>query len=187
MPQSDRRPGRASSRDKLLDAAADLVVKHGVQNLTIDSVAAAAGVTKAGLIYHFKTRDELLSALVERMVEAFDVLKSAAQEGSSTTSPKAALSRLLNDTLDMPQDQRQLLANLLVAVCLQPSLAGPVQALYARDYEALSGGDDGGRAMLLAAAMDGIALIELLHLHKFTSQQRQAMRAALEREIRELP
>ncbi|WP_289241881.1 TetR/AcrR family transcriptional regulator [Delftia sp.] len=77
MTKTTRRP---SSRDKILDAATALVSERGVQQLTIEAAAAAAGVTKAGLIYHFKTRDELLVAVVESMARTIDLYSRAAEE-----------------------------------------------------------------------------------------------------------
>ena len=42
-------PGRGSSREKLLDAAADLIAKNSVNELTLEGVAAAAGVARADI------------------------------------------------------------------------------------------------------------------------------------------
>lgn len=184
MPHQEKRTGRTSKRDQLLDAAAAIVSKHGVQQLTIDAVAAAAKVTKAGLIYHFKTRDELLGALVERMVQDFDV-QALPQEGLTTRS---VLDQMSRDTFEMPPEQRQLMTNLLAAVSSHPQLIAPVQALYSRNFDWITqSGEHASQAMLLVAALDGIALLELLNLHQFTPQQRASMRAALESAIRVLP
>lgn len=189
MSTSDRRPGRRSSRDKLLDAAADLVTREGVQNLTIEAVAAAADVTKGGLIYHFKTRDDLLAALIERMVQEWDLPPHPQHaRPDADGSLKVLLTGLTDVTFDMSEERRRLLTNMLAAASSHPHLLGPVQALYARVYEGISQyGPQAGQAMILAAATDGIALLELLNLHRFTPQQRQAMREALESAIRELP
>jgi len=188
MSNATKRPGRSSSRDRLLDAAAGIVTEQGVQQLTIDAVAAAANVTKAGLIYHFKTRDDLLQALVERMMSEMDVRARVPQGPDAGSSPKAVLAQLTEETFELPDDQRQLLANVLAAVSSNPQLIGPAQALFARSYDWLAeSGAQAGKAMALAAALDGIALLELLNLHRFTPQQREAMRAALDSAIRDLP
>lgn len=185
----DKRPGRVSKRDQLLDAAADIVSKHGVQQLTIDAVALAADVTKAGLIYHFKTRDELLSALVERMVQQFDIQARPHDTATSAASSlKSTLTQLSDDTFNMPQSQRQLLTNMLAAASSHPQLVGPVKALYDRSYDWLGqSGEHAGRAMMLAVALDGITLLELLNFHRFSPEQLAAMRAALDSAINELP
>lgn len=52
-------------RQHLLEAAARLSVQGGVGNLRLDAVAAAAGVSKGGLLHHFPSRQALLEALCE--------------------------------------------------------------------------------------------------------------------------
>lgn len=173
-------PGRSSSRERLLDAAAELIATHSVQELTLEGVAAAAGVTKAGLIYHFKTKDDLLGALVERMSLELDQRSrvKAAQRGATTS---ARLMALVDDTFDMPPGEKRLQANLLAAATSYPHLLGPVQQLFDRTYGELSGArPEAGLALVVAAALDGISLLELLNLHQFSPQQHTAMRQALQ-------
>ena len=57
---------RPSARERLLDAAVAVVRRDGAQALTLDAVAAEAGVSKGGLLYHFRSKRDLLDALVER-------------------------------------------------------------------------------------------------------------------------
>ncbi|VWB38276.1 TetR/AcrR family transcriptional regulator [Burkholderia lata] len=192
MTTSERRAGRSSSRDRLLDAAAELVASQGIQNLTIEAVAAAAKVTKAGLVYHFKTRDDLLAALIERVVGELDMLElraHAAHEADASAKPlKSSLDELSKLTFDMPEDRRLLLANLLAATSLYPHLAGPVRDFFSRSYEQVAqSGPDAGQALALVVALDGIALLEVLNLHRFTPEQRQVLRDTLESAIRKLP
>ncbi|MCA8024572.1 TetR/AcrR family transcriptional regulator [Burkholderia cepacia] len=192
MSTSERRAGRSSSRDRLLDAAAELVVSQGIQNLTIEAVAAAAKVTKAGLVYHFKTRDDLLAALIERVVGELDMLDLRAQEAleadDSAKPLKSSMAELSELTFDMPEDRRLLLANLLAATSLYPHLAGPVRDFYSRSYARVAqSGPDAGQVLALVVALDGIALLEVLNLHRFTPEQRQVLRDTLESAIRKLP
>lgn len=170
---------RGSSREKLLEAAGDLISLKGVHDLTLDAVAAAAGVTKGGLIYHFKTKDDLLSALVERMIEHLDQ-RSRAKAAKSGATKSALLLAFIDDTFDMSPSEKQLLTNLLSAASSYPHLLGPVRAAFMRTYGELSDtGKDAGLALVLAVAMDGISLIELLGLHQFTKRQRDVMRKTL--------
>ena len=189
MSPSSTRPGRSSSRDKLLDAAAELVTQHGVQNLTIEAVAAAANVTKGGLIYHFKTREDLLAALVERMVAEYEELavglETLRAQGGSLREPMV---RYIDEALDMPENQRRLLTGLLTAVVAHPELIGPVRSLYARSYEGLAGiGTQAGPALMVSAALDGISLMEMLGLHRLTPQQQQTLRKTLKNVAKSMP
>ncbi|WP_183006421.1 TetR/AcrR family transcriptional regulator [Achromobacter sp. UMC71] len=74
-PAPARRPGRpprpdnAAVRDQLLDIATDLFAAQGVAATRIAHIAERAGVTSAMLHYYFKSRDQLLDAVVlERVV-----------------------------------------------------------------------------------------------------------------------
>src|SRR3954467_4488632 len=65
------RAGNAMNRTRaaLLSGAARAVEVSGTK-ITMAQVAAAAGVAKATLYNHFRTRDAVLGALVEHQVEA---------------------------------------------------------------------------------------------------------------------
>lgn len=58
-------------RDRALDAAAELVARHGLRKTTMQDVADAAECSRAGLYRHFPGKDALLRALVLREVERF--------------------------------------------------------------------------------------------------------------------
>lgn len=53
------------TRDKILDAANKLFYADGVRAVSVDAVAATAGVTKRTLYYHFRSKDELIAAYLE--------------------------------------------------------------------------------------------------------------------------
>ncbi|MEU6785626.1 helix-turn-helix domain-containing protein [Nonomuraea angiospora] len=60
-------PARQLERaHRILDAAADLVLRWGYGKTTIDDVAKRAGVAKGTIYLHWKTRDELFAALLRR-------------------------------------------------------------------------------------------------------------------------
>ena len=44
---------RESKRTVILDAAVNVIESDGITAVTFDSVAAAAGITRGGIIYHF--------------------------------------------------------------------------------------------------------------------------------------
>jgi AcrR family transcriptional regulator len=64
-------------RDALLDAAERVVLRQGAGQLTIDAVAAEAGVSKGGVLYAFPSKDALINAVFNRVFEAMDELAEA--------------------------------------------------------------------------------------------------------------
>jgi AcrR family transcriptional regulator len=69
------RSGNAMLRTRLaiLDAAARCVERHGVRKTTMSDVSAEARIAKATLYNHFRTKDDLLAALVQSRIEQLTV------------------------------------------------------------------------------------------------------------------
>ena len=59
-----RKP-RSDARARILDAALAVAERVGAAHLTLDAVAAEAGVSKGGLLYHFASKELLLRGVVE--------------------------------------------------------------------------------------------------------------------------
>jgi AcrR family transcriptional regulator len=56
---------RPSTRDQLLAAGREIVLKRGFQALTVREVAAAAAANLGSFVYHFGTRDAFIRTLIE--------------------------------------------------------------------------------------------------------------------------
>jgi AcrR family transcriptional regulator len=63
---------RPSRRVQLLDAAIAVIRRDGAAALTLDSVAAEAGVTKGGVLYHFGSKRALIDGLLSRWLDAVE-------------------------------------------------------------------------------------------------------------------
>jgi AcrR family transcriptional regulator len=66
---------RSTRGDRILDAAADLLLRHGYHRVTIEDVARAAGIGKGTIYLHWRTREELFTAaLVRDFAAALDAM-----------------------------------------------------------------------------------------------------------------
>lgn len=75
-----------ATRDRLLDAFEGLLIAHGPRAATLDAVAAAAEVSKGGLLYHFPSKAALVQGQRERLAalgEADVAAMRAAPEGAA--------------------------------------------------------------------------------------------------------
>lgn len=63
----------AAMRERALDAALRIISERGLSHTTIQQIADEVGTTKAGLIYHFGGREQLLLAVLERSNEINDI------------------------------------------------------------------------------------------------------------------
>jgi AcrR family transcriptional regulator len=58
--------GRRERADAILDAAADLLRAHGYRRVSVDDVATRAGVGKGTIYLHWRTREALFWAVLQR-------------------------------------------------------------------------------------------------------------------------
>ena len=63
------RPTRDDTRDKLFEAAARVFEQLGIGGASIEAIAAAAGFTRGAFYSNFKSKDELIIAMLEVHVE----------------------------------------------------------------------------------------------------------------------
>lgn len=63
-------PRPPAAREKILAAYCDIVGSDGERAATMDATASRAGVSKGGLLYHFKSKDALADGVIERLAEA---------------------------------------------------------------------------------------------------------------------
>jgi AcrR family transcriptional regulator len=74
-----RRTRSADRRSALVDAALAAFVARGVSGTSVDDIVATAGVAKGTFYLYFGSKDEAISAVAERMVEAVgDAVEAAA-------------------------------------------------------------------------------------------------------------
>jgi AcrR family transcriptional regulator len=64
--QIEERSKREQREDRILDAAAESMLRWGYNKTTIDDIARQAGVAKGTIYLHWKTREDLFTALMKR-------------------------------------------------------------------------------------------------------------------------
>src|SRR3954468_7496906 len=78
-PGAHTRAGNAMNRTRagLLSGAARAFAEHGLRRSTMQSIAAAAGVAKATLYNHFRTKDEVAAALLSVELDRLSALAAS--------------------------------------------------------------------------------------------------------------
>ena len=59
-------PPDSGGRDAILDTSANLFSQHGYNGVSIRDIAQACGMTNAALYYHFKNKEDLFLAMLQR-------------------------------------------------------------------------------------------------------------------------
>lgn len=85
---AEEEPSKRQERaERILDAAAELILRWGYRKTTIDDIAKLAGVGKGTIYLHWKTREELFLAVLirERLRASYGMEQHLAQDPEGAT------------------------------------------------------------------------------------------------------
>lgn len=176
-PSSNGR-GRPSAREAMLDAAERVVLQASAARLSLDAVAQEAAVSKGGVMYHFPSKDALLRAMVERLVER-SIAGSQAVADSAGTGPGRQLRAYVAASTGNPLGNDQVAASMLAAVANDPALLEPVREFFQARFPELAQGLSLERAAVVHLATEGLWMMELMQLSPFSPAQRARVVNAL--------
>lgn len=149
-----------TTKNKIIVAANAVVAREGASNLTLDAVAAEAGISKGGLLYHFPNKRALLNGMLNSLVQQtkddIDIKQSSPKHNGSFISAFIAA-----QSASRPAERAASLA-LLAAAAEDPSLLAPVNA-HLQDWMT-SAQQESEMAEILLLAAHGIRFMDVLNL-----------------------
>lgn len=168
------------TRRALLAAAERVLVVHGPA-LSLDAVAREAGVSKGGLLHHFRSRDALLAALAAEWLDRFDeaVARALDPEDDRPGRVCRAHVRATFDD-DAVSGGPWIHASVRTALLGVPEVLERAQAVaerWRREMEA--DGLHPQRVLLISRALDGDAMAELFDGAVAPSDERRELRDLL--------
>ena len=144
-------PGK-NTRQKILNAATELAKMEGSAHLSLDAVAARAGISKGGLLYNFPTKSALLKALVQQYIDDF---KIALEEKLRDTKKPLAL-----EYLDLIKEELQQTtpppSGLLAALAEDPELMAPIRTFKREMLDRMSSECDGKSVLIVFLVLEGL-------------------------------
>lgn len=95
-------PRKPVAREAVLDAFESLLIEVGERAATLDAVARRAGVSKGGLLYHFPTKEAMITVLLERLDRHL-----AADVAAMAAAPEGAAAYFIKSSVwaDTPMDR----------------------------------------------------------------------------------
>ncbi|MEU9823067.1 TetR/AcrR family transcriptional regulator [Pseudonocardia alni] len=159
-------------RERIVDAAIDVVAERGVPGTTARAVAAAADVPLGSVTYHFSGVDELLRLAFDRVATRvharFDATLAAADPAVPGAAEEAVVRIICDEALGFDRDVL-LMIELYVHALRRPEFRSVVQQWMERSRSALR------RHFTPDAAAEIDALIEgmILHQHLGTETFRE--------------
>jgi len=189
---SGNKRGRAAdsgaTRVRILDAAEARLLKYGPNGIVLDAVAAAARVSKGGLLYHFASKEALVDGLIVRMLDAFDEVQATAAAADRKVAGKwtrAYLFSTVTDAGEPADNSAQLMAGILAAIDNDPVRLRVIRKRFATLHRRLEDdGIDPVDATIVRLAADGLWLSALLGLPRIDKSVQAGVLAALKKMIR---
>jgi AcrR family transcriptional regulator len=151
--------------------------------LTLDAVAAEAGLSKGGVLYNFPTKDELVGGMVERLIGQTEAEIRRLMDADP--EPKGRMLRAyLGVTFPKggtePARVNQVAAVLLSAILTNPNLLEPARRHFHAVQERLrEDGLDQHLAHIVRLAADGLWMSDMLGMPGPEPAARQSMIAQL--------
>lgn len=93
-------------RERILAEATRLFVAYGYNGISMREIAEAVGVSKAGVYYHFKDKQDLFLAILTEDLNAIAHIVAAARAAAGTTRERVGF--LLRALLEQPAERRAL-------------------------------------------------------------------------------
>ncbi len=90
---------KSGTRERIQKTALDLFVSRGYEKTSLREIAEELGVTKAALYYHFKTKEDILSALSDELGRPVDDLIAWGRQQPATMETKQELLRRYSEAL----------------------------------------------------------------------------------------
>ncbi|MFA6018911.1 MAG: TetR/AcrR family transcriptional regulator [Rhodospirillales bacterium] len=171
---------RPTNRDKILEAAMNLVRSQGVGKLTLEAAAKEAGVSKGGVLYHFPNKSALVRTMISRVIDQWERLQQSYYdiEPEGPYRWMRACVRASFDT-DSPCCNDPVGSALLAGMAHDPDLIEPLRDKY-REWMEKSMQDAPNPALMgvLGLMGDGLALHQLIGLEVLSPEQRDCIKNA---------
>jgi AcrR family transcriptional regulator len=93
------RPARTNAtKQKLFEASMELIGERGAASVTVDEIAAAAGVSKGTVYYNFGSKSDLIAQLLRHGVDILLVRLLSARDSSA--DPLEAMDQMIGQAMD---------------------------------------------------------------------------------------
>ncbi|MBS0173835.1 MAG: TetR family transcriptional regulator [Nitrospira sp.] len=167
---------RISKRTKILESAIRVIHRDGVTGVTFDAVAAEAGITRGGMLYHFPSRDALLLAIHQYLAGQWEAM--LVSQAGKLADEATADERLIAYVQTCIQSVSRVELQLMLEGSTSPELAAPWNEVADRWVPALNlQGDDSAAVIrtIIRLAGDGLWVYESLSNAPLSSSIREGI------------
>lgn len=120
-----------ANENRILDAGLEIFSTFGFRGATLDQIADAAGMSKPNLFYYFKSKDDIHTTLMQRLLDTWLApLRELDAAGEPLAELRAYIKRKLQMARDYPRESRLFANDILQgAPTTLPMLAGELKSI----------------------------------------------------------
>ena len=177
----ERQKTTAPTIDLILTAAERVALRDGVLRLTVEAVAREAKLSKGGVLYHFATKESLIQAMLDRLIQYCE--QEMAQHQQDDVVPgcwtRAYVRKTLAPLTPYPGEaafpkSKEVGAGLIVAAATNPKLLEPLRKRFRTWQRAIErDGISPTRATVVRLAVDGLWLADVLGIWSLSDKLRR--------------
>ncbi|HYS64604.1 MAG TPA: TetR/AcrR family transcriptional regulator [Paraburkholderia sp.] len=161
------------SRQAAIQAALTIVARDGPGRLTFDAIARESGISKGGLMHQFRTKGDVLKALLEHQTEYFEKFSREYLAALGSATPEANLLAQVATLRETVTQPHSVALAILAALVEDPTLLSPIrESDVAKVKRIRSEAADPDLALLRWAAANGLALTALFGLCPLSEKER---------------
>lgn len=152
---------RSSARPRIIEGARAVISARGAAAMTLTAVAEEAGITKKGLLYHFATKHDLLTAIHAELAARLELrmLEALGKEFTAATSRERSIAYIRATTSEATRADLALIAE----ADDEPDWVAPWDELNSRwfpDERDPDPPEDALRELVARIAADGLWIYE---------------------------
>ena len=112
--QPERTRIQAENEERILDAALEVFSRYGFRGATVDQIAEKAGMSKPNLLYYFRRKHDLYTAVLTRTLDMWlTPFGEMAEDGDPETELTGYIRQKLEASRDFPQESRLFIGEIL--------------------------------------------------------------------------
>lgn len=160
----------------ILDATERVVADRGAANLTLDTVAHAASVSKASVLYDYGTKQALIAAVIARALARDNAFNEEMMTRSMAAEHRVILGRIAAAKSVVPSAETGPALHLIAALAQDADLRILMQENQAKILQLIADDSPGRRGPLLAyLALEGLKFLEHLDFVRWSPAERQQL------------
>ena len=160
------------SRSAAIQAALAIIARDGPGRLTLDAIARESGISKGGVMHHFRTKAAVLKALLEHQIEHFEAFSRDYLAKADPAKPGINLAAQIMTLRESAAQPHSAFFAILAAVAEDPGLLAATREIDAGKIEAIKAESaDPDLATLRWMAARGLALSTMLGLSSLSEAE----------------